>query len=97
VDFLNHKGGNGFLTGFPPFSLTVETVRGCVSLKKEKPQGKPVELTVNTKEENSYYFYLDFGQEFGLTKQINGLHINWKFFKSMLYSIQKIFLPLKLL
>ncbi len=31
----------------------VETVRGCVSLKKLKSQGKAVEVTVNIVEENS--------------------------------------------
>ncbi len=40
-----------------------ETVRDCVSQKKYKSQGKAVELTVNSKEEN---FWLDFIQEFGL-------------------------------
>jgi hypothetical protein len=29
------------------------TVSGCESLKKEKSQGKAVEVTVNSKEENS--------------------------------------------
>jgi hypothetical protein len=32
---------------------TVETVTGCVSLKKWKSQGKAVEMTFNSKEENS--------------------------------------------
>ncbi len=41
----------------------LETVRGCVSLKKYKSQGKAVEATVNSKEEN---FWLEFVQEFGL-------------------------------
>jgi hypothetical protein len=31
---------------------TVATVRGCVSLKKYKSQGKAVEMTLNSKEEN---------------------------------------------
>ncbi len=31
-------------------SRTVETVRGCVSLKKYKSQGKAVETTMNSKE-----------------------------------------------
>jgi hypothetical protein len=70
MDFLNHweealQGGMIFLSGFPPFSFT-ETVRGCVSLKKQKSQGKDVEVTVNSKEENSYDFRLDFFQVFGL-------------------------------
>jgi hypothetical protein len=30
--------------------LTVETVRGCVILKKEKSQGKAAEVPVNSKE-----------------------------------------------
>ncbi len=53
MGFLNHW--EGFLSGFPPFSYTeysnwtVETVRGCVSLKKYKSQGKAVEVTVNSK------------------------------------------------
>ncbi len=39
MDFLNHREGD-FLSGFPPFACTVysnwplETVRGCVNLKK---------------------------------------------------------------
>jgi hypothetical protein len=41
-------------------------IKGCVSLKKCKSQGKAVEVTVNSKEENSYDFCLDFVQEFGL-------------------------------
>ncbi len=59
-----------FLSGFPPFSITVykywtlETVRGCVSWKKIKSQAKAVEVTVNSKEENSSNFFLDFVQEF---------------------------------
>jgi hypothetical protein len=59
MDFLNHREGGIFSAGFPPFSFavynncTVETVRGCVSLKKYKSQDKAVEVTVNSKEENS--------------------------------------------
>jgi hypothetical protein len=34
-------------------TVTVETVRGCVSLKKQKSHGKAVEVTVNSKEEKS--------------------------------------------
>ncbi len=53
MDFLIHEKGEWFyISGFPPFSFT-ETVRGCVSLKKYKYQGKAVEVTVNNKEENS--------------------------------------------
>jgi hypothetical protein len=37
-----------------------------VNWKKNKSQGKAVELTVNSKEENSEDFCLDFVQEFGL-------------------------------
>ncbi len=67
LDFLNHRGrGYGFLADFPPVSFTVYSVqctvytngtvvivRGSVSLKKYKSQGKAVEVTVNSKEENS--------------------------------------------
>jgi hypothetical protein len=49
-----------------PLQCKVETVRGCVSLKKYKSQGKAVEVTVNSKDENSQDFCLDFIQEFGL-------------------------------
>jgi hypothetical protein len=45
-------------------------IRGCVSFKKYNFQGKTAEVTVNTKEENSYFFTLmqplDFVQEFDL-------------------------------
>jgi hypothetical protein len=41
-------------------------VEGCVSLKKSKSQDKAVEVAVNSKEENSQDFCLDFVQEFGL-------------------------------
>jgi hypothetical protein len=37
-----------------------------VSLKKEKSQGKAVEVTVNIKDENSSDFCLDVYREFGL-------------------------------
>jgi hypothetical protein len=40
MDFFNHREeGVVFLSGFSPFSFT-ETVRGCVSLKKQKSQDK---------------------------------------------------------
>jgi hypothetical protein len=54
MDFINHReGGYCFLSDFPPVSFTVySTVRGCVSLKKYKSQGKD--------------FCLDFVREFGL-------------------------------
>ncbi len=55
---------------FPPFSFftiysswTVETVRRLREFEEIESQGKAVEVTVNSKEEN---FYLDFVQEFGL-------------------------------
>jgi hypothetical protein len=44
------------VSGFAPFSSTMDrnlTVRGCVSLKKYKSQGKAVEVTVKSKEETS--------------------------------------------
>jgi hypothetical protein len=37
-----------------------------MSFKKYKSQGKAVQVTVNSKEENSLDFCLDFVQEFGL-------------------------------
>ncbi len=40
-----------------------------MSLKKYKFQGKAVEATVNSKEENTEDFCLDFVQEFGLCKE----------------------------
>jgi hypothetical protein len=50
--FLKPKvRGYGFPSDFPPFSFT-ETVRGCVSLKKYKSQGKAVQLIVNNRDEN---------------------------------------------
>jgi hypothetical protein len=68
MDFVNHSGVV-FYQVFPqdPFSFTetLETVRG-LSLKKQKSQGKAVELTVKSKEENSSDFCLDYVQEFGL-------------------------------
>jgi hypothetical protein len=48
---------------------SVETVKGCVSLKKYKSQGKAVEVTVNSKEED---FCLDFVQEFSLAPTMGG-------------------------
>jgi hypothetical protein len=72
MDFSNQWRGYGFLSGFPPVSFTVysnwtpETVRGCVSVKNRISSGKAVELTVNSKEENSEYFCPDFVQELGL-------------------------------
>jgi hypothetical protein len=49
MDFLNHM--EWFLTDFPPFSFTVyksrtvETVRGCVSLKKYNSRAKAEGVT----------------------------------------------------
>ncbi len=68
----NQMEGVMVFISFPPFSFTidrnwtVEKVKGCVSLRKCKSQGKAVEVTANSKEENSYVFCLDFVQEFGL-------------------------------
>jgi hypothetical protein len=44
--------------------------RVCMSLKKYKSQGKAAEVTVNSKEKNSENFYLDFVQEFDLSKSV---------------------------
>jgi hypothetical protein len=70
MDFLYTIGkGYGFLSGFHTFFFTVhnnrtlETIRGCVSLKKYKSQGKAVQVTVNSKEEN---ICLDFVQEYDI-------------------------------
>jgi hypothetical protein len=72
MDFLKPKRkGNDFLSGFPPLSFTVssnrnlETLRGRLSLKKLKSQGRAVEVTVNSKEENSSDFSLYVVPEFG--------------------------------
>ena len=68
MDFFNHRvGGMVFYQVFllSPLQCKVETVRGCVSLKKWKSQGKAVEVTVNNKEENSEDLCLDFVQEVG--------------------------------
>jgi len=73
---------------------TVETVRGCVSLKKKFiSQGKGVEVTVNSNEENSKDFCLYFVQEFGLCTvhfhsteiSMGGLSGAW--FKSGLFAV----------
>jgi hypothetical protein len=53
-------------------SACVETVRGCASFQKYKSQGKAVEMTVNSKEENSSDFCLDFFPEFGI-QRINSI------------------------
>ncbi len=76
IDLLNYReGGMVFYQVFLLSPLqctvysnwTVEPVRGCVSLKKYKSQGKAVEVTVNSKEENSEDLSLDFVQVFGLS------------------------------
>ncbi len=57
MDFLNHREGVWFSIRFSSFLLysvqyrTIETVRGCLSWKKYKSQGKAAEVTVNSKEE----------------------------------------------
>jgi hypothetical protein len=59
MNFLNHgEGGMVFYQVFRLSSLysvysncIVETVRGCVSLKKYKSQGKAVEVTENSSKE----------------------------------------------
>jgi hypothetical protein len=58
MDFLNNgEGGMVFYQVFllSPLqcAVTLETVRGYVSLKKIKSQGKALEVTVSSKEENS--------------------------------------------
>jgi hypothetical protein len=60
MDFLNHREGGVIFCQvllLSPLQCTVthfiETVRGCVSLKKRKYQFKAVEMTLNSKEENS--------------------------------------------
>jgi hypothetical protein len=56
MDFLNHReGGLVFYQALllSPLQGTVtDLVRGCGSLKEKKSQGKTVEVTVNSKEEN---------------------------------------------
>jgi hypothetical protein len=49
--------------------IQLETVRGCASLKKYNFHGKDVDVILNSKEENSRDFCLDFVQEFGLWKK----------------------------
>ncbi len=55
---------NGFLSCFLPFYFTVYC-RNCKRLREF--EGKTLEVTVNSKEENSADFFLDFVQEFGLS------------------------------
>jgi hypothetical protein len=70
MDFLNHREGDMvyylvFLLS--PLQCTVtELQKLCVSVKNYKYHDKAVEVTVNSKEENSQDFCLIFGQEFGL-------------------------------
>ncbi len=61
--FLNHREGG--VVFYRYFSL------GCVSLKIQKSQGKAVEVTVNSKEEKSSDFCLNFVQEFGPRMKVN--------------------------
>ncbi len=76
MDILNHReGGMVFDKVFflSPLQCTVtelEPLIGWKSLEKYKSQGKAEELTVNSKEENSYNFCMDFVQEFGLCKVV---------------------------
>ncbi len=65
----------GFLSGFPSLSFTIcstnwtlEIATGCMSLKKEKSQGKAVKVTVKRNEGKD--FCLDFVQEFVLGRRI---------------------------
>jgi hypothetical protein len=56
-----------FYQVFLSFTVYSElTFRCCVRLKKNKSQGKAVEVIVNSKEENSEDFCLDLFREFGL-------------------------------
>jgi hypothetical protein len=62
-------------------NFTVEMVRGCVSLKtyvrglkKYKSPGKTVEVTVNSKEENSFVCFV---HEFGLRGPSCHLRFAW--------------------
>jgi hypothetical protein len=53
MDYLKHRKGLWFSIRFSSFLLwTAETIRGCVSLKKYRSQGKAVTVTVNSKEED---------------------------------------------
>ncbi len=52
MDFLNHREEG--VVFYQVFLLSpLETVRVCISLKKYKSQDKAVEVTMNSKEENS--------------------------------------------
>ena len=62
MDFLNRREG----------TVTLETLGSCVSLKKQKSQDKAVEVTVNSKDENSLDFCQDFVQEFDLSTDFKG-------------------------
>ncbi len=70
MDFINHREGGMFSTILLYRVRAVETVRGCMSLKKQKSQGKAVEVTSNSKEENSQDFCLNFVQEFVLRSKM---------------------------
>ncbi len=61
MDFLNHRvGGMVFyqLILLSPLQCTVETVRGCVSLKKKNSQYKAVKVNLNSKEEKTLRTYV---------------------------------------
>jgi hypothetical protein len=56
MDFFNHReGGMVFyqVILLSPLQCTVETVRGCVSLKKKNSQYKAVKVNLNSKEEKT--------------------------------------------
>jgi hypothetical protein len=75
MDFLNHRErGMVFYQVFLLYpeqcSVTFLNCRNCKRLREfgviEISRLKAVEVTVNSREENSSEFFLDFGQEFGL-------------------------------
>ncbi len=98
MDFLNHREGDTvFYQVFfrSPLQCTVtelyiETVRGCVSLKK-KSQGKAVEVTVNNKEEGKLLrLCLDFVQEFNLCIRsyfFSSKHTRFQWGSGSMYSV----------
>jgi hypothetical protein len=65
MDFLHQGEGRRVFYQVFILSPVQQTVRGCVSLKKYKSQGKGAD-TVNNKKENYLDFCMDFVQEFGL-------------------------------
>ncbi len=58
MDFLNHREGGMVL--YRVFLLSPLQLRGCVNLKKYISEGKAVEVTVNSKEENSLRLFSGF-------------------------------------